>query len=329
MRFLFVMDPLAGVSVTADTTFALMLAAQERGHEPWYCTVADLWVKDGAAHARAARASVRAVQGEHYVLAPAEELPLAAFEAVWMRKDPPFDISYVLATYPLDVAGTLVVNHPAALRDANEKMFGTRFPALGPRTLVTRSPARLRAFLAELGGRMIVKPLDGMGGLGVLLLRADDPNLPSLIELCTATGRQWLMAQEYLPAAARGDKRILLLDGEPLGAILRVPPPGEIRGNIHIGASVVATELDHDDRRICDALAPALRAHGLWFVGLDVIGGKLTEVNVTSPTGIQELTRLGGGRPTHAVVDWLEKHPFGRGIDPALIPAAAADSAAS
>jgi glutathione synthase len=314
MRFLFVMDPLESVSVDADTTFAIMLAAQERGHEPWYCRVQDLWVKDGRAFARVARATLRRKKGDHFTLAPVEERALADFESVWMRKDPPFDIHYVLATYPLDVAGTLVVNAPAALRDANEKMYATRFPELAPRTLVTRSAAQLRAFLDELGGRMIVKPLVGMGGLGVLLLRADDPNLASLIELCTGAGREWLMAQEYLPAAVQGDKRIVVLDGEPLGGILRVPQAGEIRGNIHVGAKVVATELDADDLRICDALRGELRARGLWFVGLDVIGGKLTEVNVTSPTGIQELGRLSGGDPTGKVIDWLERHPFGRGL---------------
>ena len=326
VRTAFIVDPLARLDPATDTSVGLMMAAQDRGAEVLVTEVNQLEAVNGRARALARPLRLapfgpavghRFTAAEPwYSLGSARNVWMDEMGAVFMRTEPPVDQAYLTATLILDLVDpsrTAMVNDPRGLRLCSEHLFPLRFPDLIPPTIVTADPRSIRSFLAE-HGVLVVKPVDGFSGRGVLRLHRHDPNLASLIELCTGAGREWLMAQEYLPAAVQGDKRILLVDGEPLGAILRVPPPGEIRGNIHVGATVVATDLDADDLRICDALRSELRARGLWFVGLDVIGGKLTEVNVTSPTGIQELGRLSGGDPTGKVIDWLERHPFGRGL---------------
>ncbi len=306
MHFLVVMDPIDGVDVDKDTTFGFLLAAQARGHECWVCHARDLYcVPDGAA------ALCRKVEVWHrreyfFRLDPPESRALASFDSVWMRSDPPVDWTYLHATYLLDIAGCLVVNSPAALRDANEKLYTLRFPELCPQTMVTNDAARIRGWLDGRSEPLIVKPVDGHGGKGVFVLRRGDPNVAAILETLTDEGRRWIMAQEYLPAAKEGDKRVILVDGEPLGAILRVPQGDDHRGNIHVGGRVAATEVTPRDREICAALAPSLRANGLWFVGIDVIGGLLTEVNVTSPTGIREVKALGGPDLGDLYVAWVE-----------------------
>jgi glutathione synthase len=243
-------------------------------------------------------------------LAGPEDVLLENVDAVLMRKDPPFDSNYLWATQLLELARdrTLLVNDPSALRDANEKLYALHFLSCMPDTLVTSDKDRIKAFTNEVGGRAVLKPLSGAGGEGVFLLKNDDLNVNAIIETVTHAGKRVAMVQRFLPDVVKGDKRILLLDGEPLGAILRVPQKDDVRSNIHVGGTVVGAQLDDDDRRIVETLAPRLRADGLVFVGLDVIGGRLTEVNVTSPTGIQQMSRLTSTNLSSRVIDWIEAH---------------------
>jgi glutathione synthase len=304
-----VMDPVDRIDIDKDTTFVLMLEAQQRGHELYFMEVDDLFLRGGTPHARSRRLEL-ARATPHYRLAEFKTGALGDFDSVWMRKDPPFDMKFFFTTHVLsliDESQCFLLNHPRGLREANEKLYALRFPEQIPQTMVAGDMARLKAFMGELDGEMIVKPLDGCGGSGVFYLRGEDRNTNSILEAATDNGRRLVMAQRYLPEIRQGDKRIIVLDGEPLGAVLRVPLESETRGNIHVGGQVVKTDVTSRDREICAALAPSLRADGLYFVGLDVIGNYLTEVNVTSPTGVQEINRLDGVRLENQVVDFVEK----------------------
>jgi glutathione synthase len=305
---LFVMDPLGSIDVQADTTFALMLEAQARGHRVLYADPSDLAVADGRVVACARPATLRREPGSHFELGPESMLSVDdAVDVVLQRKDPPVDAEYVTSTQILCLCRRAVVlNRPEAILAANEKLYALHFPKLMTETLVARSIPHFVDFMAKVGGDMIVKPLEGKGGEGVFHLRHDDRNLFSILEQSTLFGRRRVMAQRYLPAVRQGDKRILLLDGEPIGAVLRVPLERETRSNLHVGGRPVRTTLDEADRRIVAALAPALRRDGLFFVGIDVIGGFLTEVNVTSPTGVQEVNRLEGVRLEARILDGIE-----------------------
>jgi glutathione synthase len=303
MRLLFVMDPPARVNPRADTTYVIMREAQARGHEVLHCEASDLAL-EGTAAVATARAT--RVEPAGITLGEARRVALGDCSAVLMRKDPPYDIDYYFATLLLDRAGTLVINNPQGLRDANEKLYAMNFPEFIPPTIVTRDAARLRAYQDELGGEMIVKPLDGCGGRGVLYCGKGDRNIPSMLELLTDGGKKWVIGQKYLPQARKGDKRVLLLDGQPIGAVLRVPREDEVRGNLHVGGKAVKTTLDAREQELCAALGPRLVKDGLWFVGIDVIGGQLTEVNVTSPTGVQEINALDGVKLEAKIVDWIE-----------------------
>ena len=314
LRILYVMDPMARVLVDQDTTFAFMLEGQKRAHEQHHCGLEDLFVDRAVPHARAHAVSVR--RGKpHFTLGDERTAPLGAFDVVFMRKDPPFDLAYYFATQVLglvDPRTTLVVNDPRGLREANEKLYALHFPDVIPESLVTGDAARLRAFMEALGGEMIVKPLDGCGGAGVFHLHGGDRNLNAILELSTLNGTRLVMAQRYLPAIrTTGDKRLIVLAGEPLGAIARVPREDEHRGNIHVGGRVERAPVDARDREICRRMAPRLDADGLYFVGLDVIGGLVTEVNVTSPTGVQEIDRLDGVCLEARVLDWVEARVTG------------------
>jgi glutathione synthase len=227
-----------------------------------------------------------------------------------IRKDPPFDIDYLYATLLLEHArgDTLLINDPRALRDGNEKLYALEFPELAPRTLVASHRDTILEFVAEVGGHAVIKPLDGAGGVGVLALHAADENARGIVDVVTREGKRLAMVQEYLTAVRQGDKRILLLDGEPLGAILRVPRTDDLRSNIHVGGSVVPTDLTPTERAMVQTMAPRLRRDGLVFVGLDVIGERLTEVNVTSPTGIQQLGLFTRSTPEDRVIEWIEQH---------------------
>ena len=308
LRLLYVMDPMARVLVDKDTTFAFQLEGQRRGHEQYHCLADDLFVDRAVPHATARRLTVERAT-PHFRLDEARISPLAYFDAVLMRKDPPFDMAYVFAAHVLglvDPAVTFVMNDPRGLVIANEKLYALNFPGVIPESLVTSDHVRLKAFMDQLGGEMIVKPLDGCGGAGVLHVHRNDRNLNALLELSTGEGRRLVMAQRYLPAAREGDKRLIVLDGEPLGAILRVPREDEHRGNIHVGGQVKQSPVDDRDREICRTMAPRLRRDGLYFVGLDIIGGYVTEVNVTSPTGVQEIDRLDETNLEAKVLDFIE-----------------------
>ncbi len=308
MSFLFVMDPIGSIDIQADTTFALMLEAQARGHRVLYADPSDLAVADGRVVARARLATLRREPGNHHELGPESTLSVDdAVDVVLQRKDPPVDAEYVTSTQILGLCRRAVVlNRPDGILAANEKLYALHFPELMTETLVARSIPLLVDFMAKVSGDMIVKPLEGKGGEGVFHLRHDDRNLFSILEQSTLFGRRRVMAQRYLPAVRQGDKRILLLDGEPIGALLRVPQERETRSNLHVGGRPVRTTLDDADRRIVAALASRLRRDGLFFVGIDVIGGWLTEVNVTSPTGVQEVNRLEGVRLETRILDGIE-----------------------
>ena len=314
MKFLFVMDPLARIQIAGDTTFALMLEAQARSHEIWFCEPRHLGLEHDRPVAASWPVTVRRVPGDHYLLGPQGSLPLEHFDAVFMRKDPPFDMDYYFATLLLERARgkTLLINDPRGLRESNEKLSVLNFPKLTPPMVVTRESARLRSFLAEQGGEMVVKPLDASGGFGVFHVRQGDPNTGSILEQATNLGRRWTVAQRYLPEVRQGDKRIVLVDGEPLCAVLRVPAPDDARGNLHVGARPMPTELDAKDHAIIDALAPHLRGNGFFFVGLDVIGGWLTEINVTSPTGILEANTLYSAHFETRVLEKIEEKVISR-----------------
>ena len=309
MKLLFVMDPLARLQIAGDSTFAIMLSAQARNHEIWFCEPRHLSLEHDAAVARAWPVTVRRVPGDHYLLGPQATVPLRSCQAVFMRKVPPFDLDYYFATLLLERARgqTLIINDPRGLREHNEKLAVLEYPDLCPPSVVTRETTRLRTFLAEQDGEMVVKPLDASGGFGVFHVRRGDPNTGAILEQATNLGRRWTMAQKYLPEVRQGDKRILLVDGEPLCAVLRVPAPDDARGNLHVGAKPMATSLGDRDWAIVEALGPRLRERGHFFVGLDVIGGWLTEINVTSPTGIMEANALYADSYENKVVERLEQ----------------------
>ena len=310
MRFVFVMDSLHRVTHDKDTTYAFIQAAQARGHECLHCLARELYVLGGDVCATVRKVLVEARPPWIALEGPSRRLRLAEAEAVFIRKDPPFDAEYLYATLLLEHArgATLIINDPRGLRDANEKLYALNFPKWTPRTLVTADRDMIHEFVRDMGGTAVIKPLDGAGGAGVMQLRKEDKNARAIVDTLTLEGQRLAMVQEFLPAVTAGDKRVLLLEGEPLGAILRVPRGDDLRSNIHVGGSVVPTELTPRELLMVEALAPRLRADGLVFVGLDVIGERLTEVNVTSPTGIQELGRFTGTRPSDKVIAWVESH---------------------
>jgi glutathione synthase len=300
------MDPIDSISIDGDSTFALMLEAQARGHLLWHYEVRHMSLKEGVSRpeggrreerlfARGRRVKVERRQGAHHQSGPMEMLDLGTMDVVLMRQDPPFDMAYITATHMLEhiQPGTLVVNDPAAVRNAPEKIMVTHFPDLMPPTLITWDLDAIRSFRAEYKD-IIVKPLFGNGGAGVFRIKPDDENLASLLEMHFARSREPLMVQRYEPAVRVGDKRIILVDGEPMGALNRVPAAGESRSNMHVGGRPEKSPLTARDREICAAIGPALRDQGMIFVGIDVIGDYLTEINVTSPTGLQEIARFDG-----------------------------------
>lgn len=311
MRILVILDPLDRLDLAGDTSYALMLEASRRGHELWTCEVGDLGLEHDVVVTDAQLTQVRAAQtpAQAFACEPPTRIPLDAFDVVMMRKDPPVDMAFLHSTWLLERARgrTVLVNDPRGLRELNEHLSILEFPDLIPPTIVTRSVKRLRAFLQEQGGAIVVKPIEGHGGSGVFVVKAGDPNTSSLFETATRAGREWTMAQRYLPEATQGDKRILLVDGEPIGALLRVPPENEARGNLHVGGRAVKCELDERDRKIIAAVAPMLMSYGQIFVGLDVIGGMLTEINITSPTGIRHIDALENRNSSAPLIDCLER----------------------
>jgi glutathione synthase len=311
MHFVVIMDPVWIVNAEADTTFALMEAAERRGHRVDHCLNTDLYLDGGKLYARVARASMQrkaVLPVLPITLAAPEEISLHDVDAVFVRTDPPFDNNYLWSSLMLDriKKDTLVLNDPHGLRQANEKLYACYFPELMPETIVTSHKQRIKDFVTRVGGKAVIKPLDGRGGEGVLVLKDGDSNINPIIEATTLEGKRAAMVQVFLPEVKIGDKRILLLDGEPIGAVLRVPSKDEVRSNLRVGGTAVKAEIDEADKNIIRTLAPRLRQDGLWFVGIDVIGGKLTEVNVTSPTGIQSMERLDKLPLSDRVIEWVE-----------------------
>jgi glutathione synthase len=307
------MDPIEPINIDGDSTFALMLEAQERGHRLWHYEVRHLSLHegrpDGSARvtALAQPVMVQRVKGDHYRFGLSLRLDLSTMHVVLMRQDPPFDMGYISATHILDHIHpkTLVVNDPRAVRESPEKLLVTHYPDLMPPTLVTWDVEAIRAFRAE-HRDIIVKPLFGNGGAGIFRIREGDENLSALLEMHFARSREPLMFQRYEPAVRLGDKRIILVDGEPMGAINRVPQSGEARSNMHVGGRAEPVQLTERDREICRRIGPGLRAAGIIFAGIDVIGNWLTEINVTSPTGLQEVGRFDAVNLAGAIWDAIE-----------------------
>lgn len=301
------MDPLEWVKPHKDTTYFLMLAAQQRGHEVFYVDPKTLALDHDRVAAKGCSVTVSERHDKPFSSGAETALTLDGMDVIWIRSDPPFDRGYLYVTLLLDYlpGNVQVINRPATIRDWNEKLAALRYPTLTPRTLVSSDPVQIDEFVQRLG-RITVKPVDGYGGKGIVFLDRDSVDLETQLHLATHEGRHWVVAQEYLPAARDGDKRILLLDGEPLGAILRVHAEGVELNNLDQGGTAQPCALDVRDREICDALREDLTGHGVRFAGIDVIGGLLIEVNITSPTGLQEMSRFDGEAYHHQVIERLE-----------------------
>ncbi len=308
------MDPIERVDINADSTFRLALEAQARGHQLQIYGPESLTWREGRLLARAQSATVQMVQGAHVDLGPVETLDLASQDVILLRQDPPFDMAYITTTHMLETIHpqTLVVNDPFWVRNAPEKLMVNQFSHLIAPTMITRDPEAVRSFRAE-HGDIIVKPLYGNGGAGVFKLPTADTNLNSLLEIFAEAWREPFIVQKFLPAVSKGDKRVILVDGEAVGAINRVPAAGETRSNLHVGGTAVKVELTARDREICAAIGPVLKEKGLIFVGIDVIGDTLTEINVTSPTGIQELERFDGANAAGLIWDAIDRRLAERG----------------
>ena len=301
------MDPIERINIAGDSTFALMLEAQARGHSLVYYTPDKLSLAGGRVVAEARPVALRDVAGDHVTLGAPARIDLGAVDIVLLRQDPPFDLAYITSTHLLEMLGpgTLVVNDPASVRNAPEKLFVLQFPHLMPPTLITRDKAEIEAFRAE-HGEVVMKPLHGHGGASVFKLSRVDPNFGSLFDLFAATFREQWVVQKFLPAVSKGDKRIILVDGEAAGAVNRVPAENDIRSNMVRGGAAAATDLSPREREICETIGPELKKRGLLFVGIDVIDGNLTEINVTSPTGLRAIKRLGGPDIAAAIWDAIE-----------------------
>ena len=301
------MDPIGAIDIDADSTFAIALEAQQRGHELFYYTPEHLAFQNGRVTARGWPLELRREKGNHYSLGPETEADLSGFDVAWLRQDPPFDMGYITTTHILQMIhpATLVVNDPFWVRNYPEKLLVLQFPDLIPPTTIARDLSVIRAF-KQAHGDIILKPLYGNGGAGVFRLDPNDRNLASLHELFTTLSNEPLIAQKFIPDVSNGDKRIILVDGEPVGAINRVPPAGETRSNMHVGGRPEKAGLTARDREICARIGPLLREKGQIFVGIDVIGDYLTEINVTSPTGLQELKRFDGTDAAALIWDAIE-----------------------
>jgi glutathione synthase len=308
MRFVYVMDPMERVLPDKDTTFAFQRAAQARGHVSLHCEARDVYIKDGDVFARTREVKV-SDSPPNFTYGDTHDIRIADVGAVFIREDPPFDQEYLYLTLMLERARnrTVILNDPRGIRDANEKLYATHFARHMPRTIVTTDRDKIFAFVVEVGGTAVIKPLDGAGGAGVLVLSANDRNARSMVDLLTADGKRHAMVQEYLARVREGDKRVLILDGQILGAINRVPREDDVRSNIHVGGRVEPCAVTEKERAIVADITPRLVQDGLHFVGLDFIGERLTEVNVTSPTGIQELSRHVGRDVAASVIEWVEQ----------------------
>ncbi len=309
LKIAFQMDPITGVNIDGDSTFDIALEAFSRGHEIWVYEPRHLSFEDGSVRAMAQKVEkLQRVKGDHVNLAAPVVLDLHGVDAIFLRQDPPFDMSYITTTHLLEhlMPEVLVVNDPRHVRDAPEKLFITHFEGIMPPTLITSSESEIRDFFERHDRDIVVKPLFGNGGVGVFRMRDSAENLASLVEMFQQISRDPLMAQAFVPDVRNGDKRIILVDGEPVGAINRVPAEGEVRANMHVGGKAVQSDLTERDLELCAIIGPELKRRGLVFTGIDVIGNVMTEINVTSPTGIQELRRFSGVDVSKMLIDWVE-----------------------
>jgi glutathione synthase len=310
LKMAFVMDPVETINIEKDTTFVLMLEAQARGHEVWFLELKDLFVKENKAFCNATQITLERSES-FYKLGETRTFPMESFDAVWMRKDPPVNNDFLYATYILSLLNdskTKVLNNPTGIRESNEKLYSLFFPEIIPQSVVTKNISQLQEFLTEVGGEMVVKPLDGHGGEGIFYVREGDRNANVILEAITKFGTEYVIGQKFIEKVSEGDKRIIILNGEPLGGVLRVPKPGgEFRSNFHSGGSPAQSDLTERDLEICKTISSRLQKDGLYFVGIDVIGGYVTEINTTSPTGIQEINRLNGVKLETQVIEFAEQ----------------------
>lgn len=310
LKMLFVMDDIATINTSKDTTYVIMLEAQSRGHSVYYCQIEDLYIQDGKGHATATGIELRNSE-DYYSLGESSEYILEDFDIIWMRKDPPFNMDYIYATYILDMVDQdkcRVINNPRGIRNSNEKLYSLYFKEFIPETLVTKDISRLKAFLSQVNGQIVVKPLEGYGGEGIFFVKEGDPNVSAILETITHYGSTYVMAQQFIDRVYEGDKRVIILNGEPIGAVLRMPRAGEFRCNFHSGGSPAIAQLEDRDMEICKSIAPKLLQDQLYLVGIDIVGGYLTEVNTTSPTCVQEINRFNNTRLEEKIVDFAEEH---------------------
>lgn len=305
---LFVIDPIESINIKKDTTFVIMLEAQKRGHEIYYCELKDLFIENAMGFASSRK--VKLERSENYYSVTGDiRSSLSDFDIVWMRKDPPFNMDYIYATYILEMVdrnSTKVINHPKGIRDSNEKLYSLHFSEFTPPTTVTKNIRQLKTFMNRQGGKMVVKPLDGYGGEGIFFVMEGDYNSNVILESITDFGKTYVMAQKFIENVADGDKRIIMLNGEPIGSVLRVAAKGEFRSNFHSGGHPEKTELTERDIDICNAVRDKLVEDKLYLVGLDVVGGYLTEVNTTSPTCVQEINFFNNTKLEEKIVDFAE-----------------------
>jgi len=310
LKMAFVMDPVETINTEKDTTFVLMLEAQARGHEVWFLELKDLFVKENKPFCNATPITLNRSES-FYNLGSTKTLLLDEFDVIWMRKDPPVNNDFLYATYILSLVNpneTKVINNPTGIRESNEKLYSLFFPEIIPQSIVTKNIFQLQEFLEEAGGEMVVKPLDGHGGEGIFYVREGDRNANVILEAITKFGTEYVIGQKFIEEVSEGDKRIIILNGEPLGGVLRVPKPGgEFRSNFHSGGSPAQSDLTERDLEICQTISSRLIRDGLYFVGIDVIGGFVTEINTTSPTGIQEINRLNGVKLETQVIEFAEE----------------------
>lgn len=310
IRMGFVIDPIEKFDIEKDTTFTFMLESQSRGHEVWYFELKDIFVHDGKPFAASKKITLKRSR-EFFRITSSRILAFEDFDIIWMRKDPPFNLDYIYATYSLSLADsskTLIINDPKGIRESNEKFYTMYFPEVIPQSVISKDITKLNWFLEEVGGEMVVKPLDGYGGEGVFYIKSGDKNANVILESVTQFGKQFVLAQKFIKKVSEGDKRIILLNGQPIGAVLRVARKnGEFRCNFHSGGSPEKSELTHRDYKICKTISKRLVADGLYFVGIDVVGGYLTEINTTSPTCVQEINMLNGVNLESQVIDFSEE----------------------
>lgn len=305
---LFVMDPIGSINVKKDTTLAIMLEAQARGHKVFYCELKDLFIKNAEGCASAAQITLR-TSDDYYSLGRRFESTLNDFDVVWMRKDPPVDMDFIYATYILgmvDESRTKVINDPKGIRESNEKIYSLHFKQFIPETLVSKNISQIKDFMTQVGGKIVVKPLDGYGGEGIFYVQEGEFNSSAILDSITNYGSTYIMAQKFIETFYEGDKRIIMLNGEPIGAVLRVAAEGEFRSNFHSGGHPEKTALNEKDLHICKTISARLKQDRLYLVGIDIVGGYLTEVNTTSPTCVREINHFSGTQLEKQIVDFAE-----------------------